>query len=312
IRAVDLHGKLRTILRNAGGLMVRDVTKDGRILATRDDKFRELFVGKAGQPADRDLSWFDLSFPAALSDDGKTLLFTEENSSVGKSYSTCLRGTDGSPVVRLGDGTAHDLSPDGKWALAVVPTEPQSLVLYPTGAGQPRTLERGNVVAYERAKFFPDGAKVVFCGHESGRAVRCYVQSIAGGPPRAFTPDDRTGGFVSPDGTRIVVEGPAGLEVYPAGGGAAAAVSSSTSNDGLIRWGEDGRSVLVAHRWEVPLRVERIDMASGRREVVRSLAPAELAGAVQIQPVVISGDEKTYAYSCRRLRSLLFLIEGAH
>lgn len=292
--------------------MIRDVSRDGRWLATRDDKFRELFVGKSGQASDRDLSWFDLSFPAALSADGRTILFTEENSSVGRSYSTCLRGTDGSPVVRLGDGTAHDLSPDGKWALAVVPTEPQRLVLYPTGAGQPKTLERGNVVAYEKAKFFPDGGRVVFCGHESGRAVRCYVQSIAGGPPRAITPDDRTSGFVSPDGTRIVVEGPVGLELYPVEGGAAATVPASTPNEGLIRWSEDGRSVLVAHRWEVPLRVERVDVATGRREIARTLAPTELAGAVQIQPIVISADEKTYAYSCRRLRSLLFLVEGAH
>ncbi len=312
IRAVDLNGRRRTALRSAGGLMIRDVAKDGRWLATRDDKYRDLLVVTPAQPSERDISWLDFSFPAALSDDGRSLLFTEESTSLGNSYSVCLRGTDGSAVVRLGDGTARDLSPDGKWALATIPTEPERLVLYPTGPGQPKTLERGDVVGYESARFFPDGAKVLFCGHERGRAVRCYVQSVSGGRPRTMTPDDRTSGFVSPDGSRIAVEGPAGIELYPAEGGAASPVPGSTRSDGLRRWSADGRSVLVAHGWEVPLRVERIDVASGRREFVRAISPAELAGTVQVQPIAISADEKTYAYSCRRLHSLLFLVEGAH
>ncbi|MEP6767713.1 MAG: protein kinase [Acidobacteriota bacterium] len=312
IRAVDLKSRRRTALRGAGDLMIRDVAKDGRWLTTRDDKFRELLVLTPGQPLERDISWLDLSFPAALSADGRSVLFTEESPSLGNSYSTCLRGTDGSAVVRLGDGTARDLSPDGKWALAVLPTEPERLVLYPTGPGQSRTLENGNVVAYESAKFFPDGTRLLLCGHESGRAVRCYLQSVSGGPPRAITSDDRTSGFVSPDGGRIAVEGPGGLELYPAEGGAAVPVPGSTRSDGLRRWSVDGRSVLVAHGWEVPLRLERMDVASGRREFIRAIGPAELAGAVQVQPIVISADEKTYVYSCRRLHSLLFLVEGAH
>lgn len=93
----------------------------------------------------------------------------------------CLRGTDGSAVVRLGEGTASDLSRDGKWALAVVPTSPQQLILYPTGAGQPRRLESGGIISYETARFFPDGRRVLVCGHETGHAVRCYVQEISGG-----------------------------------------------------------------------------------------------------------------------------------
>jgi hypothetical protein len=33
---------------------------------------------------------------------------------VGTNYAVCVRQTDGSPVVRLGEGQAIALSPDGK------------------------------------------------------------------------------------------------------------------------------------------------------------------------------------------------------
>ena len=79
--------------------------------------------------------------------------------SVGANYAACLRQTDGSPVVRLGEGYAANVSRDGNWALAVVPTSPQQLVVYPTGAGETRRLERAGLVSYESARFFPDGQR---------------------------------------------------------------------------------------------------------------------------------------------------------
>ena len=135
-------------------------------------------------------------------------------------YAVCLRQTDGSPVVRLGEGSAADLSRDGKWALANVPTTPPQLVLYPTGAGEPRQLERGGLVSYESAQFFPDGKRIVVCGHEDGKGVRCYVQDVAGGKPRPVTPEGTSEGFVSPDGRLILVKASGGaLVLYPVDGG---------------------------------------------------------------------------------------------
>ena len=157
IYAVTLSGKPAGRSDSAGGLTIHDTGAAGRWLVTRDDFFRKLFVLPPGEKEERELSWLDLSEPMALSADGKTLLFTEESGSVGENYAVCLRGTDGSAVVRLGEGAAQDLSPDGKWALAVVPSSPQQLVLYPTGAGEKRRLEPGGLVSYDAAQFFPDG-----------------------------------------------------------------------------------------------------------------------------------------------------------
>ena len=69
----------------------------------------------------------------------------------------CLRGTDG-PGVRLGEGQAQDLSRSGKWALGS-PDLSQQMVLYPTGAGEPRRLERGGLRLRLR-EVLPDGKRV--------------------------------------------------------------------------------------------------------------------------------------------------------
>ena len=47
-----------------------------------------------------------------------------------------LRGTDGSPAVKLGEGDAQDLSPDGKWVL-VRQADATKLALVPAGTGVP-------------------------------------------------------------------------------------------------------------------------------------------------------------------------------
>ena len=312
VYAVGLTGKRRVALESAGGLTIQDVRGDGRWLSTRDDFFREMQALAPGQSHERDLAWLDLSDPAALTPDGKTLLFMEESGSVGVNYAVCLRQTDGSPVVRLGEGAALDLSRDGKWALAAVPTTPPQLVLYPTGAGEPRRLERGGLASYESGHFFPDGKRIVVCGHEEGKGVRCYVQDVAGGKPRPATPEGTSQGFVSPDGRFLLVKASGGAPVlYPVDGGEPRPVAGATPRDVVIRWSAEGRSVLVIQGREVPARIERLDLSTGKREPFRALGPTNLTGVLSVDPIVFTDDGKSYAYACRRMVSHLFLVEGA-
>ncbi len=312
VYAVTLSGRRRVVLESAGGLTIHDALADGRWLATRDELFRKMSFLGPGATAERDLSWLDLSNPIALSPDGKTLLFTEESGSVGVNYAVCLRGTDGSPVVRLGEGTAQDLSPDGKWALAVVPTSPQQLVLYPTGAGEGRRLEGGGLVSYETARFFPDGRRMLVCGSEAGHATRCYVQEIAGGKPRPVTPEGTSQGFLSPDGATIIVQGSDGSQLlYPATGGEPRKVPGTTADDTVIRWGADGRSLVVYSGPRVPVRAERLDLLTGKREPLRTVGTADMPGALHIGTLVLTDDGKSYAYSYESMLSQLFVVEGA-
>ncbi len=311
IYAIGLDGKRRSAAQSAGGITILDVASDGRWLASRDEAWRDMFALGPGQEKERNLSWLELSYPVALTPDGKTLLFDEESGRVGEYYSTCLRQTDGSPVVRLGDGAPVDISRDGKLVLSSVPTDPAQLVVYPTGAGQARKLERGGLVSYEAGGFFPDGRRVFVCGHESGHAVRCYMQDIAGGPPRPITPEGTTNGLISPDGAQLLItDSSGGLNIYPVAGGAPRPVPGTTPDDAAVRWMSDGKSILIAnHWWEVPLRIQKVDLATGRREDVAILRPGELTGAVQIVRAAFTGDGKSYAYAVRRMASHLFLVQ---
>jgi hypothetical protein len=42
-----------------------------------------------------------------------------------------------------------------------------------------------------------------------------------------------------------------------------------------------------------------------------TLGPADLTGAIQISPIALSDDGKTYAMTARRMASHLFLVQGA-
>jgi Tol biopolymer transport system component len=142
--AVTLSGRERLVLRMTFPLMLHDISRDGRVLLTSYNYTQNIIGQPPGETKERDLSWLDLGDLSDLSSDGKTILFGYEGEGAGINYAVYLRKTDGSPAVRLGDGRSQRLSPDGKWALAVLFTPPQ-LALLPTGAGEARSLERGPI-----------------------------------------------------------------------------------------------------------------------------------------------------------------------
>jgi hypothetical protein len=151
--AVDLDGRQRLVARTPGALMLYDIWKDGRVLLARVSWRREMIQVAPGGTKEQDISWFDYSFPAELSPDGKMLLFDEEGSgsglayskSSGLTYAVFARKTEGSSAVLLGEGSAVSLSPDLKWAVTQQQSSPAQLRLLPTGAGEPK-LDRKSVV----------------------------------------------------------------------------------------------------------------------------------------------------------------------
>ena len=308
---VDLSGHARVALGSAGGLTIHDVSPTGRWLVTRDDIRSGLSVMSPGASAERDASYLDASAFPFLSRDGSLLLFNDQSSAGGVNYRVCLRKSDGGPVVHLGEGIPMGLSPDGKWALAIVPTPPQ-LVLYPVGAGAAKRLPRGDLETYQSADWFPDGNRVLISANEAGKAVRCYMQDISGGLPRPVTPEGTANGAVSPDGARILFSKPDGTYfIQSIEGGSAAAVPGLSSDDQVIRWTADGLSLYVFRSDTFPFRIEGLDLASGRRVLVRDVAPVDRAGALQCDGAALTDDLKSYAYSYSRLMSQMFVVKGA-
>jgi hypothetical protein len=91
------------------------VGKEGNVLLTCGND-RSGMIGLApSEPKEKDLSWLDWSVPGSMSADGKMILFFESGEGGGPHYAVYLRNTDGSPAIRLGEGSGLALSPDGQW-----------------------------------------------------------------------------------------------------------------------------------------------------------------------------------------------------
>ena len=110
--AVMLSGKTRVVLTEPGGVRLMDISPDGRMIVSHSEVQYVVAASVAGAQ-ERDLSWLDASFQPSLSADGKWILFSEGSADPTGQYSVCLRKTDGSPIIRLGEGLAYSLSPDG-------------------------------------------------------------------------------------------------------------------------------------------------------------------------------------------------------
>src|SRR5262249_3250090 len=70
IKAVDLTGHVRTVASSPVGMIVHDISRDGRVLTERYTSQPGILVLAPGASRERDLSWFDGSRAAGLSDDG--------------------------------------------------------------------------------------------------------------------------------------------------------------------------------------------------------------------------------------------------
>jgi hypothetical protein len=67
---------------------------------------------------------------------------------------------------------------------------------------------------------------------------------------------------------------------------------------------------VIASGWHgIPLRVERIDLESGRRTLIREIAPTDRVGLLQILLSFISDDGRSYVYWTWGHRSTLFTVE---
>jgi serine/threonine protein kinase/Tol biopolymer transport system component len=310
--AVSLSGRMRQLASLPGFFDLHDIRRDGSALIADDDRRRGMMDLAAGETKERDLALFDISLPVDLSVDGKTLLFYEGGAAVRGNYAVYIRKTDGSPAANLGPGRAFALSPDGKWAIASDPLKPTQLTLLPTRAGEPKLLPEDGIV-HLNAKWFPDGKRFVSSGDESGHNDRLYVEDLVASKPRAITPEG-VAPFefaISPDGKQVAAIGPDGKGVlYPVDSGEPQPIPGWGEHDAPISWSADGQSLYIFERGKVPTSVDRLNLKTGQKTLVRELVPFDPAGVYLIGLVLMTPDGQTCIYNYRRILSTLSLVEN--
>src|SRR5262249_47489681 len=255
----------RLVVPLPGMVTLDDISRDGHVVLTLTQRQASLMVRAPGETEERDLSWFDASQPAALSRDGRTLLFTDRGRAASLqdagNTASYVRRTDGSLAIRLGEGTAQALSPDGQWVLSLVHGTPPQLMLLPTGPGEPRPIPLGNIRGW-RADFFPDGKTILVWGNAPGEGDRVFVQDLEGRERRALPEGFHLfwyGSTVSPDGKHVAVAGPGQkLALIPTEGGEPHPVPGALTLEAPVGWSDDGRFLYVfGSPLELPVKIHR-------------------------------------------------------
>jgi len=311
--AVTLAGKERLVLEAPGWMRLQEVSRDGRVLLLQASPRSRIVFQSPGTPAERDLSWFDWSTAADLSADGKKLLFYEWGAGVAGNAIVYLRDTSGSDAVRLGEGRALALSPDGKKALALQAGPPPRLVLLPTGPGEEKPLPPSGLNEYYSAAWFPDGKRILFVAAGSDGEPRSYVQDVDGGEARAITDQTVQAVLVSPSGKMVAAADAAGgYELRPVDGGEPQPIRGALPGDELVQWSADGRFLYLRGIGDSAVEFFRVDLSTGRREPWKRVEPADPTGFIGIQPasVHMTPDGRSYVYTNWKVQTELYLVDS--
>ena len=314
--AVSLSGVERTVHRAPDWLVLHDISRDGRVLLSRNT-IRINMACKSPQDArERDLTWLLASMVTGLSPDGETVTFLDPLRALAASGQPTIfrRSMDGSPAVEIGEGAVGASSPDGRWVLAV---SGEHLVLLPTGAGGTVTLPKGAVVRIVGGAWLSDSKRIVFTGDPGDNKPRGYIQEIPGGLPRAITPEGVVlGGRASVrDDDSILGRVGATWRLFSIRGGDGQAVPALTPGDIPLQWSQDGRYVYTVEN-KGGLRppvvdVFRVELATGARVLWKTLSPSDPVGVEGMRATVaITPDAQSYCYSFMRRLGDLFVVDG--
>ena len=308
--AVTLAGKQRVVLRSPTELVIEDISASGKVLLESVRFQIEMGVKRSGDDRARDLkTGVDM---ASMSPDGQWIVF---NRYQGSDYQAYVKKADGVTAVKLGDGYGSGITWDETMVAAAQNSQPHKLYLYPMGAGEQRVIDLGELSAafgtWENdLTFSRDGRWAVFSAFDPKQQIRDYLLDMRDGKLRPVTPVGTRAGKVSPDGTRIVTLDIAAEKyvLVDAASGAVSEILGIEKNDEVLGWNLDGRMVNVWNQ-DLPARLSRVDVASGRRQLVQTVEPLAMLGSMYAR-MVTSADGKTAAYRHRRGLYAIYIADG--
>ena len=319
LRAVTTSRAQRRVTEGAGAgeWKLNDVAPDGRVLMTQDYRRGYTMGAAMGEATERDLSWLDRSIATDLSADGRLLLLGEIGAGGGETGSAYVRRMDGSPAVRLGEGQPAALSPDGKWVVVNNQGSPERLVLVPTGAGEPQSLENGAIVDYYGVRFLPDGRNIIFAAIAPGQGRKPYIQDTRTRSAPLEWHAHPWGTAFFPDGRRYVARSRRQYYVFDMDGAELQVVPNIAKDELVIQTGADGHSVFVLAfqgARSMTMTIDRVDLSTGHRTRWKDVVVRDPAGVMHTHsgfvPFLMTHDGSTYVYNYQRVLSTLWVVEN--
>jgi Tol biopolymer transport system component len=320
VYAVDMRGRRRLLAEGPGSLDLNDIGPQGQALVAGVSFGGRTRGWVPGGQRETDLSWGVYAWPVDLTPDGRSTLLNVISPCTGGGeapLASYVRAVDGGPAVKVGEGMAAAVSPDGRFALT---TGPDGVRVVPVGAGSPRTLALGFEIPASvsgSVRVLPSGSEIVVTAAETEGRVRLHVMGIDDGRTRQssapFSPNDSIQNWLSPaspDGRLIAARASAaGVLLVPLDGTPPRRLPGSQPNDVPVQWSPDGQTLFVFRPGERPALVFRVDVTTGRRTLWREINPPDTS-ATGIDTLFLSRDGGTGVYSYAFMQADLYLVDG--
>ena len=312
VYAIDMHGRRRVVARVPAHIVLYDLARDGTALFSTTAQTLGVLGAGPGDSAERDLSALNASMLRGISQDGRVLLMNMIGEAGGPKGSIYMRRTDGSPAVRLGDGFAFALSPDGAWVAGFTSTDAarRRYVLLPTGAGEEQEISVPGVNGIVIGWLGSD--KLLVTGTRPGKRWQCFAWDRARGTVEAICPEGVPDTLMigSPDGKQVLSPGPAGGWYLYSTGGGAQKVNGLAAQETPVDWYSDSRSLYVAT--SAPdakqFAVSILDPVSGKRTAWKTIRPPRPVS--RVSGLLIAPDGRAYAYDYAVAQSDLYISKG--
>ncbi len=309
IYAVHEGAEPRPVWRTPSNLILHDVDHLGRVLVANAAIVSTIRGLGRGEQRERDLSFGGWSAVRDISADGKNALLVNYGGDASRYYDTYLRPLNGAAPTRLGEGEPRGFSRDGKSVLALIISTQQKLFLYGTESESSQAI--GNLSPVERtAALLPDGRRMLLIESVKPGSVDCYVQEIDSGKRSRLPIEHAPAGLplVSPDGLAVaIVKGNAATSVYSLTGQFLREVPVSYRPLG---WSSDSRFLYVRSPGEIPVRIQRLEVATGIATPWKEIVSVDTSGMAGPIEVSINSDGDAYTYTVTKMITDLFIVEG--
>jgi hypothetical protein len=102
--------------------------------------------------------------------------------------------------------------------------------------------------------------------------------------------------------------------VWPLDGGKPVPVEGLDNQDRPLQWSADGRFLYLRRPDEATLRIDRFNLATGRRELWKELAPRDPTGVIGVATgrgqLAMTRDGKNYVFTYWTMLRDLFVVQG--
>jgi len=176
-------------------------------------------------------------------------------------------------------------------------------------------VKRGVVAEYQNAFWFPDGKSLLIVGNEAGKPTRAFRQALPDGEPIPVLDEGVVPDALTPDGqTVLALDRDRRWRWYPLAGGTSRPATGMTAMDragSVVGWSTDGKAMFIRTGSDVPARIDRLEVLTGRRTLLAEVAPADRTGLFTFALNSVSKDGKQYGYSYLKRLSTLFVVTPA-